>query len=967
MAMNHNELSIYYQNCRGIRTKLNTLFMNILSNCYDVIVLTETWLIPTVSNNEFIDNRYVVFRCDRNRTATNKSDGGGVLIAILRQLNPTDIVLPHSNTLENYIEQIVISIPCNNDSTQTLLSAVYIPTNSSYNVYNLHFDTLDNIIACSNYENVIILGDYNIPTAQWLHLTNSQNFLTHAGTNPICNRLRDFMSTHDTKQYNHLNNSNSRILDLLICTTNCRVFRPNQDILQADKHHPPFCALLSLNIKFTQLRPQINPRYNYYRADYTVINTEIDKIDWNITLDKHTAEKSIDIFYDVIYGIIKNHVPLSKAKKLNFPSWFSTSLIHICKYKKKTWIKWKKYRNISDYELFSLYRARFTSECNKCYHKYVQNVEDSIPKNTKYFWTYISNRRNKSAIPSTMHYKNNTTSDPHMICNLFASFFQSVYEPCSLKANWRPQNSNIDTNNHLLSTIDLSLECVSKHLTLLDASKGAGPDGIPPRFLKYTAKTINKPLHIIFNRCLDNGIFPEVWRSANIIPVYKNGSKQNIENYRPISMLNSLSKLFEKLVHQAIYPFIKNNIIPEQHGFVKSKSTITNLVVFTNFLFGNMDKQIQTDAVYTDFKKAFDRVDHEILLEKVAYNGIRGNLLRWFQSYISYRNQTVVCNGYSSDAFHATSGIPQGSILGPLLFIIYVNDIGNCFRNSKFLMYADDLKIYISIKTINDCALLQDDLHRLSAYCDNNKLKLSLPKCKTINFTKNKNIINYPYSLCNEFLVNEPCISDLGILLDYKLHLNLHIDKITTKAQQMHNLVMRASSDFKRSTTFLQLFNSLVRPQIEYASVIWDPHYDKYSNAIERVQRRYLKSMFYKCRIHKSSYNESLQKFNLLTLKSRRLLLQAMLLYRLIHNEVNCPELINNIFYIVPRTVIQRRARTYPLFATNTSRTNAGERAPLHRIVNSYNKYFQQVDIFAVSRLNFRKEVINILQLNQLI
>lgn len=292
-------------------------------------------------------------------------------------------------------------------------------------------------------------------------------------------------------------------------------------------------------------------------------------------------------------------------------------------------------------------------------------------------------------------------------------------------------------------------------------------------------------------------------------------------------------------------------------------------------------------------------------MNKIAFNGIRGNLLRWFQSYISNRNQTVVSNGYHSDTFLATSGVPQGSILGPLLFLLYINDIGYCFRNSDFLLYADDLKIFRKILTINDCHLLQDDMNRLSDYCKLNKLKLSVAKCRYMNFTKNKNIVSFNYSLCNELLLRETQISDLGILLDSKLHLNLHIDKIIAKAFQLYHLVMRSSIDFKRPATFLYLFNSLIRPQIEYACMIWDPYYDKYNIALEKVQRKFLKSMQFRCHMERSSYIESLDRFKLLTLESRRLLLQTMMLHDLLHNKIDCPEIVSNILYVVPRTVIQ--------------------------------------------------------------
>lgn len=556
-----------------------------------------------------------------------------------------------------------------------------------------------------------------------------------------------------------------------------------------------------------------------------------------------------------------------------------------------------------------------------------------------------------------MSFKDQYSSDPHTICNFFSTYFQSVYEPSSLGPDWYPASEQDHANDVTVDSLYFSPALVRTHLKLLDAAKGPGPDGIPPSFFKNTAETICDPLHLIFNKCISTGQFPSVWKKANIVPVFKDGSRQDIENYRPISILNAVAKLFEKLVHLKLYPIIQHNLIPEQHGFVKHKSTITNLMIYTNFLFNNMDSRAQTDAIYTDFKKAFDRVDHELLLKKIAFNGIRGCLLRWFCSYISNRSQTVVINGHNSDTFMATSGVPQGSILGPLMFIMYINDIGKCFKNSNFLLYADDLKIFKTIKSVNDCIMLQDDLDRLSSYCDTNKLQLNISKCKFIIFSKNKTLIKFNYKLCLENLLKETFICDLGIILDNKLHLNLHIDKIVAKAFKMYNFVIRSGTDFKRPHTYLYLFNTLIRPQVEYGCVIWDPYYEKYVTSIEKVQRKYLRTVRYNCRLRPLSYNESLKEFKMIDLQSRRLLLQAMMLHGFIHNRYNCPEIINSLFYIVPRTVIRREVRAYPLFATTTSRTNAGQRAPLRRLVEIYNKNFLKIDIFHLSLQKFKNVI----------
>lgn len=402
-------------------------------------------------------------------------------------------------------------------------------------------------------------------------------------------------------------------------------------------------------------------------------------------------------------------------------------------------------------------------------------------------------------------------------------------------------------------------------------------------------------------------------------------------------------------------------LIPQQHGFVKKRSTTTNLLLYTNYLFENLDNRVQVDSVYTDFCKAFDKVDHLLLLKKIAFNGIRGNLLRWFQSYVTGRVQTVVINGFASNSVVVSSGVPQGSILGPLLFILFINDISECFIHSEFLLYADDLKVYRRITNSDDCLRLQEDLDRFSRYCISNKLHLALPKCKSITFTRKINVVHFLYSLCDTPLEKVSVIRDLGVYLDAKLHLNTHIDHIVNKALRMYGFVMRVCSNFKRPSSYISLYMSLVRSQLEYASIIWNPFYEKYSNQIETVQRKFLRSVNYRCFRSKCSYNNLLSKFSLPTLKTRRLLLDEMFLYKLCHNQFDCIPLTNKISYRIPSRSHRIRA-AYPhcLFMTAPCKTNAGERAPLQRITTTYNTFLHSLDIFALSPALFRANALAI-------
>lgn len=963
--MNKHKLSVYYQNCRGLRTKLHTLYMNILSHSFDIIILTETWLHEDVSNSELIDTRYQVFRRDRDRARSGRCDGGGVLVAVRRELSATTCprAAVASDLHSPLVDHILIELRSRNYCC--VLSAAYIPPKSSSEVYISHFNFLSQILESTDVSEFMIVGDYNLPTLEWRECGTYYLEPIMSSTYCLPNKhLLNLMSFLNGYQINRFRNSKNRILDLFVTNViDCSTEMTPLPLVHPDKNHPPYYALIPIsNPNLTFIPKKTSIQFNFNKADYEIINSDISSIDWDDLLSDNNVESAVTLFYEKIYDIIKKHIPTKSIKSSNFPIWFTPALIHIFKNKNNAWIKWKKYQNISDYETFALYRTRFKKESQKCYNNYIKSVEKGIHNNVKYFWKYIKNRKVTGDIPSRVTYGSLTADNPSDVCQLFSSFFKSVFEPSCVADSF--DINNIPDNNHasdlIIDSVSIPKELVLKELRTLDISKGSGVDNLPPIFLRSTALTIYEPVHFIFNLCLREGTFPTIWKAARIVPVYKSGSRCNVENYRPISILSTLSKLFERLLHNIIYPSLHNIILPQQHGFTKRRSTITNLLVYTSYLFEGIDGNKQIDSVYTDFRKAFDRVDHKLLLEKIAFNGIRGDLWRWFKSYITNRTQKVVISGYESDFVTISSGVPQGSILGPLLFTLFINDIQNCFTFCNFLLYADDLKVFHIIDDAEDHMRFQSDLDRFSAYCVDNKLSLSIKKCKTITFTKKRQISNYTYNLNGINLESVESIKDLGVTLDSKLHLNLHVDNIINKAFKMYGFVMRSSAKFTQPSTFICLYNALIRPQLEYAVPIWNPYYSKYVEALEMVQKKFLRALHFRCSRGRLSYLQLLERYKLLTLTQRRKQLEAMLLYDLCHNRYDCSAIINKVCYRVP--IRAHRRNPCPTFATPRCRTNAGKRSPLFRLLHSFNNLFNTIDIVATGPSAFKRKIVEALR-----
>lgn len=561
--------------------------------------------------------------------------------------------------------------------------------------------------------------------------------------------------------------------------------------------------------------------------------------------------------------------------------------------------------------------------------------------------------------PSQISYNNSTYTEGPQIAEVFNNFFHSVFA--------KPATSYPDTalprdiSNSILHASNLSLdrEQVNKALKRVNIDKGPGSDNIPPILISRCADALTTPILILFNRSLREGRFPDKWKEAHIVPIFKKGVKTKAENYRPISILNIFAKLLEKFVFDIIYPIIYNAIPNNQHGFVRARSTVSNLAQFLTYTLKNMDAGGQVDVIYTDFEKAFDRVDHIILLRKLNHLGIHGDLLRWIESYLKNRSQAVVIGGHKSNFIKICSGVPQGSHLGPLLYNAYLFDIYTCFKNSSHLLYADDKKIFLKIKHDSDCVNLQEDLNRLTSYYANNRITVNTNKCQIITFTRKASPIIFNYKINNSLLQRIDVVKDLGILLDTKLTFNDHIDYITNKAYKNLGFVKRSCENFDNILCIKLLYFSYVRSTLEYGSCVWSPIYQTHKLKIEAIQKKFLKYLDFKSKQYLHTYEKRCDHYRLLSLSDRRILLDQCLLHDIINGRLDTPELLSQISFSTPT----KRTRHTKLFSTNLCRTRYAKNLTINRICDQYNINFSNIDIFHLSKNTFKTHIIKLLAL----
>jgi hypothetical protein len=323
-----------------------------------------------------------------------------------------------------------------------------------------------------------------------------------------------------------------------------------------------------------------------------------------------------------------------------------------------------------------------------------------------------------------------------------------------------------------------------------------------------------------------------------------------------------------------------------QHGFIKGRSSCTQLIQFTDDIGKILDNSGQVDVLYLDFCKAFDKVHHSLLLKKLSWYGIGGNMMQWFSSYLSNRYQRVVVKGSHSGWLPVTSGVPQGSILGPLLFILYINDIPSCLKYSKITCFADDTKLYTSVNNIDDCHKLQVDLCALLKWSDTWKMQLNYSKCKILSITHKRTVIMYDYYMGNQLLERCENMKDLGIIIDRKLNWNVHVSKTVSKANKVMGLVKRTVGYNAHTSVTRQLYISLVRSLLEYCTPVWNGLAMHDVILIERVQRSATR---YILKFPDIDYRERLIKLHMLPLSFRRDYLDVCLFFKYCHNIMyNC-------------------------------------------------------------------------------
>ena len=448
-----------------------------------------------------------------------------------------------------------------------------------------------------------------------------------------------------------------------------------------------------------------------------------------------------------------------------------------------------------------------------------------------------------------------------------------------------------------MPSITVSVNGVRKLLRGLNIHKATGPDHIPTRLLHDFADELAPTLTHIFQKSLDSGAIPDDWREAAIVPIFKKGDRHQASNYRPVSLTSVSCKVLEHVIHSQIMDhYDRLGILTDkQHGFRSRRSCESQLIITIDSIAKSLAAGEQVDVILLDFSKAFDKVPHQRLLHKLDYYGVRGTTWHWIRDFLSKRTQHVNLGGTTSSLADVISGVPQGTVMGPLLFLTYINDLPE-HTHSDARLFADDCLLYRRINTQADADSLQNDLSSLQRWEQLWQMEFHPQKCTVIHVTNKRRPLRSNYTLHGHILEEVSSAKYLGVTIHNKLKWNEHMSNIRTKANKTLGFIKRNLHGCKPPVKSMA-YQTMVRPTLEYASTVWDPYQQVHIRALESTQRRAARFVTGRYRDRTPGCMTAMvQQLQWDTLAQRRLTSRLVMLYKISHDLID----IHAPSYLIP-------------------------------------------------------------------
>ena len=508
----------------------------------------------------------------------------------------------------------------------------------------------------------------------------------------------------------------------------------------------------------------------------------------------------------------------------------------------------------------------------------------AIKTNPKYFFSYAKQfSTTRSKIGPLLNKFNEYTSNSSEMAEILSSQYSSVFS----KPSPSPYDGMVeDPDIPIISDIDITEEDIIAAIDELSNTSASGPDGLTAIFLKKCKLSLSKPLCQLWRDCVDLGITPWSLKEAHIIPIHKGGHQGLAANYRPIALTSHIIKVFEKVVRNHLVNFLhENNLFnPDQHGFRIGRSCLSQLLAHYDRIVSLLESGVNVDTIYLDFSKAFDKVDHTILLKKLSLIGIRGKVLTWIKSFLTSRTQRVMVNGVLSEPAPVLSGVPQGSVLGPLLFLILIGDIDSEILSSFVSSFADDTRLFRGITGVGDASSLQTDLEKVYQWAEDNNMLYNNKKFEALRYGPDQVLkATTSYTAPDGSIIPEKDhVRDLGVQMSADGSFQQHVNTMCVSARNMCAWILRTFQS-RSEELMMTLWKSLVLPILDYCSQLWSPSKTGQIQEIENIQKSFTRKIrSQNCH----NYWERLNSLKLYSLQRRRERYRILYVWKILQNIV---------------------------------------------------------------------------------
>ena len=736
---------------------------------------------------------------------------------------------------------------------KSVICGVLYRQHNSPNRFQQYFDeTIEKFT--SSRKHVVIMGDFNIDLLKCDSSSYSHDFISS---------LQSCYLIPTIDKPTRVRSSSATLIDNIFLNNPDQVVTCGNIVSDISDHFSQFCVLKSVKDKVKVNKFKVR---NFSRFSADCFNTEVSQVDWKAIVEKNSCDVNnlFSSFYNKFNKLVNNHAPMKiisnrKAKQLSKP-WITQGLRTSIKIKNKLYAS-------GDVSKYKTYRNKICSLARISKQQYYFNFFDSNLTNMKKTWEGINSilahksKRSKTITsikdPSDSE---KVTRDPLNIANVLNKHFASVGPTLAnnLPSAKRHFGDFLKTTKSPQSSFAFNLvtpEEVRSEISCIPKNKSHGLYSCPTPLLKCSSNVISGILADILNISISTGVYPSKLKMAKIIPIFKQDDDTDANNYRPISLLSNFNRIFEKIVFKRMESFIeqKNLLTPSQYGFRKAHSTQHAILDIVNAIQTNMDNRVFSCGIFIDLKKAFDTVDHKILLHKLDHYGFRGHINIWLSSYLQGRSQTTQFGPHISKRLDSTCGVPQGSVLGPLLFLLYINDIQESSDKFSFYLFADDTNILYSDKNLKSLELsVNQELNNVYDWLTANKLTLNIKKSNFVIFcppqrklTHQPRIVIFDSNQNKKVaLEHKDYVKHLGILIDKNLSWKHHIDYIAIKVSRTVGLITKLRH-FLPTHTLLNIYHALVTPYLTYGLAIWGQACKSYLDKLLKLQKRALRFIFF--------------------------------------------------------------------------------------------------------------------------